>query len=126
MVSRPTVPAALVSCVLCAGCNFEKHESTILPAASPTRPTNTVNSVLVGAAGDRPATLKPGDTLQLFAQAKYSDGTTSDVTNVASWQSSNPVIATVSNQGLLTAAAEGAVDISATYQALPGTLHTEV
>ena len=127
MVSRGAAVSAVLSCVLFGACSFERAETTIAPTSTskPAGPP-TVTGVLVGAAGDRPSTLKPGDTVQLFAQAKYSDGTAADVTNGALWQSSNPVIATVSNEGLLKAAAEGAADISATYQSVPGSLHTEV
>ena len=54
-------------------------------------------------------TLSPGDTRQLFATATLSDGTTIDVTNLATWQTSSANIVSVSPSGLVTAAAEGAV-----------------
>jgi hypothetical protein len=106
------------------------------PTPAPTQPTSpttpapspgvTVASVQVGAAGNAGTTVAPGDKLQLFAQALNSDGSTIDVTNLAVWQSSNPVVATVSPTGLVTAAAEGAVDVNATYQSKSGSLHAEV
>ena len=83
---------------------------------APTQPTSraapgpapvTVADVRVGTAGNASPSLSPGQTLQLFAQATSSDGTSADVTNLAVWQSSNPVVATVSPTGLVTAAVEG-------------------
>ena len=62
------------------------------------------------------AALAPGDKLQLFAQAVYTDDSRVDVTNTALWQSSNPIVATVSSGGVLTGAAEGSLDVNATYQ----------
>jgi hypothetical protein len=102
------------------------HNSPAPTQPTVTTPAVTVSSVQVGVAGNVPATLAPGDKLQLFAQALNSDGSTSDVTNVALWQSSNPVVATVGSGGVLTAAAEGALDVSATYQTRSGSLHAEV
>jgi hypothetical protein len=94
------------------------------PAAPP--PGVTVASVQVGTAGNASTTVAPGDKLQLFAQAVNSDGSVADVTNVALWQSSNPVVATVSPAGLVTAAAEGSLDISASYASRSGSLHADV
>jgi hypothetical protein len=93
---------------------------------TPTAPTVTVSSVQVGVAGNGSTTLAPGETRQLFATAAQSDGTTLDVTNIATWQSSAPATATISPSGLLTAATEGGIDISATYKQARGTLHADV
>lgn len=93
---------------------------------TPPAPTVTVSSISVGTAGNAAPAISPGDKLQLFAQATSSDGSVSDVTNLALWQSSNPVVGTVSPTGLLTAAAEGTVDVSASYSGRSGSLHAEV
>jgi hypothetical protein len=85
-----------------------------------------VTTVEVGVAGNAPAQLAPGETRQLFARANQSDGTTVDVTNLATWQSSNPQIATVSNIGVLTAATEGAIDVFATHANVRGALRAEI
>jgi Bacterial Ig-like domain (group 2) len=94
--------------------------------ATPAAPTVTVSSITVGTAGNAAPAISPGDKLQLFAQAINSDGSVTDVTNLAVWQSSNPVVGTVSPTGLLTAAAEGAVDVSASYSSRSGSLHADV
>lgn len=57
--------------------------------------------------------LPPGGSLQLKAVAHFTDGTTSDVTSSATWSSSNTSIATVSNQGLANAVADGSSTITA-------------
>ena len=114
--------AALGLALACGG-------SSATPPTQPTPPSPpalTVASILVGVAGNAPASLAPGDKLQFFAVAQNSDGTTADVTNTANWQSSDPVVAVVSSGGLLTAAAEGTVDVSATYQTVRGSLPTTV
>ena len=85
--------------------------------ASPSRSASTTQ-VQVGVAGNGSATVAPGESRQLFATATNSNGTTTDVTSLAMWQSSNPVLGTVSAGGLLTGAAEGDVEVSATYQSV--------
>lgn len=122
------VLAALVLVTACSsGTPTVPTQPTQPPVVTPTTPAPvTVTSVQVGVAGLLPPTLAPGDKLQLFAQATSSDGAVADVTNLAVWQSSNPVAATVSTGGVLTAFAEGALDVSATYQTRSGSLHAEV
>lgn len=55
-----------------------------------------------------------GQTSQLTAILTNTDGTTSDVTTVAKWSSSNTAVAQVSSSGLVTALGKGATVISAT------------
>jgi hypothetical protein len=66
-----------------------------------------------------------GQTVQLDAGATLSNGEYPDVTSVATWQSSNAAVATVSG-GLVTAVAPGTVTISATYQGRTGTVNISV
>src|SRR4051812_26647738 len=122
--------AAAMTCALLlavSGCGGSSPAPTqpTTPAA-PTPAPVTVTEVRVGTAGNAATVVAPGVTLQLFAQAVNSDGTVIDVTNVALWQSSNPIVATVSAGGLLTAAAEGALDVSASYSNKSGSLHADV
>jgi uncharacterized protein YjdB len=65
-----------------------------------------------------------GDTVQLTALALYSSlecgnpsfiGSGVDQTDVATWTSSNPKVATVSSNGLITALSVGTANIQATY-----------
>ena len=55
-----------------------------------------------------------------------STGATQSVTNLATWQSSNNGVVTVSPSGLAAAVAPGNADITATYQGTSGSLHLDV
>ena len=57
--------------------------------------------------------LAPAGTLQFTATGFFANGTTADVTNGVTWQSSVQSVATVSTSGLVTAAAQGDTTISA-------------
>ena len=63
-----------------------------------------------------------GQKAQLTAYEKPSASAVQDVTNTATWQSSNPAVATVSSTGLLTALTLGSTVITATDQATTGSL----
>src|SRR5262249_52269102 len=54
-------------------------------------------------------TVTSGQTTQLSAILNFRDAATQDVTGDASWSSSDPSIAAVSNSGLMTAVAPGSV-----------------
>ncbi len=64
----------------------------------------------------RTSSLEIGETAQCMAIAAYSDGSAGDVTQGASWASSDTAVATVSSAGLVTANAGGTAVISAVYQ----------
>ena len=95
---------------------------------SPTAPTaqSGVTTVTVGVTGNAAPVLAPQDKLQLWALATRADGKTEDVTNTAIWQSSNPAVATVSREGVLSAAAEGIVDVKASVDQVFGSLRAEI
>lgn len=79
--------------------------------------TATVSSVSVTPS---PASLKTGETLQFTATAKYSNGTTANVTSSAAWTSSNTSVATIDSSGLATALAAGLTTISAKVSGVAG------
>ena len=70
-------------------------------------------------------TIASGTAIQFHATATYTDGSTQDITTLATWTSSAPGAATVSNaagaQGLTTAIAPGTATITATYNSVTGT-----
>ncbi len=108
-------------------CGDERIPTQPEPPVPPPPPHGvTVSSVTVGVAGSLPATVAPGERLQLFAQATQSDNSVLDVTNTAAWQSSNPSLATISSGGVLMAFSEGSIDVSATYQSRAGSLRADV
>jgi len=57
-----------------------------------------------------------GDTQQFSARGQYSDGSTLDLTNTATWTSSDTTVATFSSSGLATTALAGATNATATYK----------
>jgi Big-like domain-containing protein len=69
-------------------------------------------------------TVALGFPIQYQAVAIYSDGTSRQVTNMSTWQSSNPMVAAVSNafgsQGLATPLGPGMTMISATFMGVTG------
>jgi hypothetical protein len=118
-VCRPYA-VALSVCLVAAGCGSDD------PAPTPAAPTPTTSSVQLRANGDASGPLDTGQTRQLVATATQSTGTTSDVTQQATWQSSATGVATVSATGLVTAVSDGDAEISATFQNIRGTLPVAV
>jgi hypothetical protein len=67
-----------------------------------------------------------GASSQFTATANFSNGSNQNVTNDATWQSSNPAVATISASGLVTTVGSGEADVQATYQNTTGKLHIAV
>lgn len=69
--------------------------------------------------------LAKGTTRQLAATGAYTDGSTQDITKQATWNVSDPAVASVSNaagtNGLATALAVGSATVSATLGTVSGT-----
>src|SRR5262249_30877660 len=63
--------------------------------------------------GPTDPTVPQGGTLQLSATGTYSDATTMDLTNSATWTSSNPAAVPVTSTGLITGTAVGFSTITA-------------
>jgi hypothetical protein len=63
---------------------------------------------------------------QLSALAKFSDGTTQDMTTSVSWSSADPAIANVSNQGFLLAEQVGDTTISVSSDSVGGSASVTV
>jgi hypothetical protein len=94
------------------------------PSPSPGAPT----SIGLGISGpfDEEARMFPGGTFQVLATAHYGNGPGENVTNTASWQSSDPSVASISQQGVLTTLAAGTTLVTATFQGTAGTLTVTV
>jgi hypothetical protein len=58
--------------------------------------------------------ITPGQTIQFTAMGSYSDSSQNDLTNIVSWNSNDPLVATIDSSGLATGVGLGAVTISAT------------
>jgi hypothetical protein len=78
--------------------------------------TPVVNSLTV--TGTSPMTV--GQQAQYTAIANMSDGSSPNVTSQAQWTSTNPSVATVGGNGVVTAVAQGTTTITATYQGQTG------
>jgi hypothetical protein len=94
---------------------------------SPTSASMTTSEVIQVSAGDsRAPIVAPGYTLQLKAVVIRPDGSTQDVTNSAVWQSSNPVAATVSSAGVVSAVTNALIDVRATSDGTTGHLAVDI
>ncbi len=96
-----------------AGCaNLEPPTTSTTPTPAPT-PIVQMNRLTVTGLTTLTA---PGQTTQLTARAGFSDGSTQDVTSQATWQSSNPAVATVLGAGLVKTVTFGQADVTAAFQ----------
>ena len=78
----------------------------------PTPPPRALVNLSITGVGS----LTVGQTSQSTLTATFSDGSIGDVTNSATWQSTNSSVASVTSGGLVTALKPGSVSISGTYQ----------
>jgi uncharacterized protein YjdB len=94
--------------------------------------TLTVTNAVVTSISITPSTLSvpAGVTFQYQATAIYSDGTSKDVTGLASWSSSNATVIGVSNalgsRGQAKTLASGSATVSAVYTGVTGTANVTV
>jgi hypothetical protein len=94
------------------------------PPAAPTPATpSPITSVSISGV---PVSPTVGQSVQLKAQITRQDGTLSDGTSQATWQSSDETVATVSAIGLLVIAGPGDTDVTATLQSVRGSAHVAV
>jgi Domain of unknown function (DUF1929)/Bacterial Ig-like domain (group 2) len=77
-----------------------------------------INATLLGVYLTPPsAAMQAGISQQFTATAGYSGPSTQDVTQTATWKSSNPSVATVTKEGVVHAVAPGTASITAGYSA---------
>jgi hypothetical protein len=95
----------------------------LLGAACGSTPTaaSSVSSVTVS--GTAP---EVGAAAQFTATATLSDGTTMDVTSLASWSTSDTSALTVTTSGVVTGVAAGTAIVTATYSSVAGSLAVAV
>jgi Bacterial Ig-like domain (group 2) len=86
--------------------------------SNPQPPAPTVSSIAVTPSG---STILAGDELQFAAKASYSDKSIKDVSNSATWASSDTSKASISSSGKATGVANGNVTITATFSGVSGT-----
>ena len=120
-ISRFFVLALVVDFIL-AGCGGGHSTKAITQTGDS---TPTLVSISVTSAGSA-ASVPVGATLQLTAQGKYSDGSTSDLTSQVTWKLSDFSLASVSSSGLITAKKSGALTAIATKETVSGILSVSV
>jgi trimeric autotransporter adhesin len=86
--------------------------------SAPASLTVTSASATSLAISPNPASMAVDVSQQFTATATFSDGTTQDVTNVATWSSAATSIATVTVSGLVTARNLGSTNISAAFESV--------
>ncbi|MFY9978283.1 MAG: Ig-like domain-containing protein [Candidatus Sulfotelmatobacter sp.] len=107
--------------LLLAGCGSGAFSKITPPTSSSSTPS-LVSIAVTSASGS----ITAGQSEQLTATAKYSDGSTKNVTSSVSWSSSSAGIAAVSKSGLVTAVTAGQVKIIATLDVITGSMSFNV
>jgi trimeric autotransporter adhesin len=113
-----------------AGCG-KKSTSPIAPTTTGGTPAPSVQTITIGpaATGDAAGTgisLVVGETRQLKASARLSDGSEHDITLLATWASDDANAASVSASGLVVARGAGAGRIRASYLTATGSTAFDV
>ena len=113
----------LVSLLGLGGCSAD-----VTPGEATTAERSAVTGVTLKSIALTPAapSLYVDAKQQLTATGSYSDGSTSDITQTVDWSSNNPVIASVSNQGLVTGVSKGSVTVSAQLGSVKGKVTVKV
>jgi trimeric autotransporter adhesin len=83
----------------------------------------TVQSITVTPANP---TVALGSSQQFVASGSFSDGSTQDISNVATWTSSTPTVAVVGQSGMAASAAHGTTNINATLTGITGSTQLTV
>jgi hypothetical protein len=104
----------LLAGLVVAGCDSDCPTPT---APSSPNPGLGVASLTISG----PEQLEVGQTAQLTATARLSDGTSQDVTTATAWVTNNVNVCTINAAGVLTAVAAGQCTINAVFQNVTGT-----
>ncbi|ULL19045.1 hypothetical protein DVH26_34225 [Paenibacillus sp. H1-7] len=120
VVTRPAIGEADAQIILTATLSKSNQELNrefviiVLALKSSEPPVPTLESLI---SDDSSVVFQTyGETKQLKISAKYSDGSTLIVTKDVEYNSSNPSVATVSSEGIITARANGNTDITVSYE----------
>ena len=97
------------------GSEYDKTLMEWLGAGAPNDPEDVAKAVSLEIFPKNAVLEGAGRTLQITALARYSDGTDRDVTSLAVFDSNNPPTATVTADGLVTAAARGEAFVTARF-----------
>ena len=87
--------------------------------------TPQVTTIVIDASGSV-TTVASGSKLQFKATGTYDDGTTGDITNSVTWNSSSPTTATIDASGNLTGIKVGSTNVTASAVTTSGTVNSNV
>jgi uncharacterized protein YjdB len=93
------------------------NQGGVSGATTVTVTTAVLTSIVVTPTG---SSIAKGTAVQLTATGTFSDGTTQDLTQSASWISANTTLATVNPNGLVTGTGVGATTVTATQAGVSG------
>lgn len=109
------------SLVFVVACGRDERSPTAPP------PVVTVSVTVTEVTVSGPATLTAiGERAQFAAAVGFSNGSTQDQTNTAQWQSSDPLVVSVTAGGLVTATGGGSASVRATFQQVTGVKQMQV
>jgi len=95
-----------------ASCDKSPTRPSGQPTGTPAPPLVTVARIAIIA----PASIEPGASVQLTANAIKSDGSVENVTSQTQWTSTNAGVLQVSSAGIVTAREPGEANLNARYQ----------
>jgi hypothetical protein len=96
-----------------ASCDKSPTRPSVQPTGTPPAPAAvTVTRIVIIA----PASIEPGASAQLTANAIKSDGSVENVTSQTQWTSTNARVLQVSSAGIVTAGERGEANLNARYQ----------
>ena len=101
--------------LVAASCDKSPTRPTVQPTGTPGAPTPPAAG-LVRIAIVAPASIEPGGSAQLAANAIKSDGSVENVTSQTQWTSTTAGVLQVNSAGIVTAGERGETNINARYQ----------
>ena len=119
MYSRVKIAGVCVCLAVSAAACGKKSTNPIGPTSTGGSSIPSVQAITIGGASGESA-LSVGQTRQLKASARLSDGSDYDITLLATWSSDNGDVVTVTSSGLVTAKGTGTGRIRASYQQASG------
>lgn len=118
-MKRLSLSTALSMSMVLVACSGSKSANPGDPSSLPS-PNASVRAVVVTSSSSG------ASTFQMHARADLSDGSSSDVTTISRWETSNSGLAAISTTGVLTALGSGQVEVRAIYQGVTGTMGLSV
>lgn len=105
----------LLTAVSLGTATVKAQSGGVIASTQVTVTQKTVTSISIAPPNPTPLSLSLGPTtVQFTATATYGDGTTANVTSIATWTSVPSSVASISSTGLVTAVAVGNANITAT------------